>query len=295
MCGATQSSVNAERPGQPGARVTRRAIAAAGLALSLAASSASGLVVTDLDPMPIPDNAWVGNLNGSSAVPVGADWIITARHIGVSPGGWFILRGAAYQVVEVRFHPFMDLALCRVNQPLPGWHTIAERAGLGDPVILGGHGVTGAAALPAGDGYDWNGPKVETWGANTIEQEGYFLGVRFDAPSHPDAVPYEAMFAVNDSGGGMFVVGPDGKLQLAGVAVSVTGYGSARYGNVGYALNLTTVRNWILPIVDPTQPISSGTGAPQAMLMFPGVDPAVAGGVVALSLLRRRRPAVHAA
>lgn len=255
------------------------------------AQRADALVVTGLDPMPTPDNGWVGNLAGSSAVPVGPDWILSARHVGAQVGTWFILRNEYYQVVELRPHPSMDLVLARVNRPLPGWHEIAENIALGDPVILGGHGVTGAQELPAGAGYDWNGPRVETWGANVLEQEGFFLGVRFDSPAHPDSVPYESLFAVNDSGGGLFVVAADGSLQLAGVAVSVTGFGSARFGNTGFCLNLTTARNWILPIVDPNRPISSGQEAPRAFLRLPGLDPVVASGLLALSLVRRKRAA----
>lgn len=278
----------AAKPATWFARVARGAIL--GMAVLAWAPKAHALIVEGLDPMPRPAGGWVGNFNGATGVCVGPDWVISAKHVGGQVSSWFILQGQAYQVVEMVAHPTLDMALFRVDRPLPGYHKIARSAALGDPVMLGGHGLTGAAPLPEGNGYDWNGPKQETWGANVIEMEGYLWGVRFDRPSSPESVAHESIFALSDSGGGLFVFGPDGDLQLAGMALSVSGYGAARYGNMAFCLNLIHFRNWILPVVDPSTPIDSGIEAPQSMLMESMTrEPELALAGLGLPLVVRRR------
>lgn len=274
--------------------ITRLAAATVGILACVAyAPKASALIVEGMTSMPRPDQGWVGNFNGSSGVCIAPDWVISAKHVGGSVGSWFILRDEAYQVVEARPHPTMDIAIYKVHRTFPGYHSLATTAALGDPCILGGFGLTAAAALPAG-GYDWGGSRKEMWGANTIEMEGFLWGIRLDPPSDNAAVAYESCYALNDSGGGLFVVGADGSLQLAGIAVSVTNYGSAPYGTMGFCVNVITIRNWILPIVDPDSPIDSSIIAPQAMLNTTSPasssdhSTALAGlGVIALSQRRR--------
>jgi hypothetical protein len=163
--------------------------------------------------------------------------------------------------------------------------------GLGDPCVLGGFGATAGASLSNNSGFDWSGPHVETWGANMIDGEGALLAVRFDPPTSDWAVPHEAIFAVNDSGAGLFVYGLDGSLQLAGIGVSVLGWGSSQYSSTAFALNIDLVRNWMGPIVDPTQPLSSAVAAPRAVIALPGLPAWIGGAIVTLALrgLRRRR------
>lgn len=265
---------------------------ATGLAIGLAwAPRADGVVVSGLSPMARPADGWVGSWNGSSCVAVGRYWFVTAKHVGGSVGQMVTMRGVDYRSVEVRPHPSYDVQLIRVAEEVPGFHKLAVNVGFGDPVVIGGYGVTGAAPLPSSAGYDWNGPRQETWGANVIEGDGNLLAIRFDPPNSLSAVPEEAIFAVNDSGGGLFAYGSDGSLELAGIAVSVTNFGSSPWSTSGFALNIDMYRTWILPIVDPTAPISSGTGAPRAMMGVPGL-PTWFGGVVVcgtLAGLRRRR------
>lgn len=260
------------------------------------APRAEGVVVTGLSPMARPADGWVGSWNGSSCVAVGRYWFVTAKHVGGSVGQNVTMRGVEYRAVEIRPHPSYDVQLIRVAEVVPGYHKLAVNVGLGDPVVVGGYGVTAAAALPSSGGgvggYDWNGPRQETWGANVIEGDGNLLAIRFDPPSAPSAVPEESIFAVNDSGGGLFAYGSDGSLELAGIAVSVSNFGSSPWSANGFALNIDMYRVWIQPIVDPTAPISSGSGAPpRAMMGVPGL-PMWAGGVIVcgvLAGLRRRR------
>jgi hypothetical protein len=240
--------------------------------------------------MPRPENGWVGWWNGSSCVPVGKHWFISARHVGGSAGQAVWMRGVAYTVLEVRQHPTFDIQLLRVAEELPGFHKLAPGAGVGDPVLLAGYGVTAGAVLPQG-GYDWTGERRETWGANVIEGEGSLLAVRFDAPTAAASVPFESVFAVNDSGGGLFTIAQDGSLELAGVAVSVLSFGSSPYNAVAFSLNVDLFRAWAQPVVNPDVPISSGIAAPRAMIGGPGAAGTLAGVALlgALASLRRRR------
>lgn len=261
-------------------------------AIASVAPRAHGLVVSGLDPLPAPTNGYIGNFRGCTGVCIGTDWIISAKHVGGEVGSWFICKDQAYQVVECRPHPTMDLVLYRMDRPLPGFHRLAESAALGDPVILGGFGFTSSGAMPDASGYDWNGPRQETWGANVIDGEGGMFSITFDPPSHARAVPHEGQFALSDSGGGMFVVAADGSLQLAGIAVSVMGWGSSRWGYSGFALNLTLVRNWIQPIVDRERPITSGQEAPRASRDLPAVEPVLNIAECGALIERRRRALV---
>jgi hypothetical protein len=266
---------------------TRSAILALGCACF--AADAQAIVVSGLQSLPRPDASYVGNFNGASGVAIGPDWIVTAKHVGGAVGSYFGMHGQTYQAVEVVNHQYLDLQLVRLDRALPGFHPVTDSARLGDPVILGGFGVTAAAALPNNAGFDWAGPRAETWGANVIEQEGFLLGVRFDAPTNPASVPFEANFALYDSGGGLFIVNDEGMLELAGVAVSVSGWNGARWGNSGLALNASLWRNWALPIVNPAQPISSAIEAPRSMIALGLVPEAVALPLLALTMMRRVR------
>jgi hypothetical protein len=274
-----------------GHRAVVRALVVAGavLAAMLFAPRARGVVTGD--PMPAPVNGFVGAFNGSSCVAVGPFWCITAKHVGGSVDQYVYMQGAQYRVVEIVPHPLYDCELLRVAEELPGYHHLASNVGLDRPCVLGGFGATAGASLASGNGYDWNGPHVETWGENVIEGEGSLLAVRFDSPTSGSAVPHEAIFAVNDSGGGLFVYGPGGDLQLAGIAISVIGWGSSQWNNAAFALNVDLYRNWMMPIVDPGAPVSSAVEAPRAMIGLPGLPPwlnASATGVLLLALRRRR-------
>lgn len=253
------------------------------------APDAHGVVCANDDPMPLPDNGYIGWWNGSSAVAIGPNWIISAKHVGGSVGGSFWMRNVQYRAVEIIQHATQDIQLIRVAETLPGYHRLATGASVGDVALLGGYGAT--AGNPVAHGYDWTGAHEETWGANIITAAGSLLVIRFDNPSGPDAVPHESIFAVNDSGAGLFTVAGDGSLELAGVAVSVSSWGQSTYGSYAYSVNMAALRTWILPIADPGTPITSSSVAPRASLFGGGVLPAAWAGAVAFGAVvgRRRR------
>ncbi len=246
----------------------RVASAVALLALAAAAAPASAIIVEGMVSMPRPANAAIGSWAGSSGVPISPHWFITAKHTGGGVNGGFWCEGTWHTAVEVRMHPTMDLQMIRVAEAFTTWHRIATGVVAGDPCVMGGWGVTAGSPLPNNAGYDWAGAHAETWGANVIQNASAVVSVRFDAPGTGNAVPFESSYAVNDSGGGLFTWGADGNLELAAIAVSVSGYGSAAYGQSGYAIRLEPVMTWIMEVADPAMPISSSIVAPRA-----GFDP----------------------
>jgi len=258
---------------QPHIPVPPAATTAAILILAAVSAPASAIIVEGMVSMPRPANAVIGSWAGSSGVPISPHWFITAKHTGGGVNGGFWCEGSWHTAVEVRQHPTMDLQMIRVAEAFTTWHRIATGVVAGDPCVMGGWGVTAANPLPNNAGYDWAGAHAETWGANVIQAASAVVSVRFDAPSAPSAVPYEASYAVNDSGGGLFTWGADGNLELAAIAVSVSGYGSAAYGQSGYAIRLEPLMTWIMEVADPGMPISSSVVAPRA-----GFDPASSTG-----------------
>lgn len=276
-----------------GNRISNPMRLVAGLAalVGLHFHASSTKAVVTADPNPLPINGFVGTFRGSSCVAVGNFWFVTAKHTGDGTGQSILMRGQWYTVVETVPHPVYDVQLLRVAEAVPGYHRFATEVHYLDPCVLGGWGATAGAPLPNNTGFDWNGPRVETWGENTIEGEGTLLAVRFDAPTSNFAVPHESVFAVNDSGGGLFIPGPGGSLELAGIAISVMGWGSSQYGTAAFCLNIDVFRNWMAPIVDPSQPVSSGVEAPRGMLSIPGL-PAWCGALALVATFagnRRRR------
>ena len=262
-----------------------------GAALVLHAASADAVIVSGGNGMPAPANGYVGWWNGSSGVCVSPYWVMSAKHVGGAPGDSFLIKGKWYQCVEIVTNPVYDVQLIRVSSPLPGWHRLGTDAAAGDPVVLGGYGVTTTGPVTGNAGWNWSGQQEETWGANLLAGTGNLLQIIFNAPSNPQSVAYEATFSVHDSGAGLFTFGSDGALDLVGIAVSVTGWGESDYGSSAFCVNIDLVRNWAMPIIDPDQPVTSGVVAPRSFVSLPGLPEWVGGTVVvgALSTLRRRR------
>lgn len=269
----------------PRHRILAPAIALA--AIGLLAPATDAVVCANREPMPAPVAGFVGWWNGSSAVCIAPNWIISAKHVGGDVNGTFWMRGESYRAVEVVRHATQDIQLIRVAETLPGYHTLASGVEAGDLAVLGGWGRT--AGNTVAGGYDWTGPQQETWGANLINNAGTLIVIDFDSLDADDSVPYESLFAVNDSGAGLFVYSAGGTLELAGIAVSVTGWNQTVVGNAAFCVNLAYLRGWIDPIVDPGRPITSSTVAPRASLFDSGTHSMIWGGALILGLAWKRR------
>lgn len=281
-------------------RSRRVATFAAGAALATITPHARAIVSAGA-PMPRPENGFIGSWNGSSAVPIAPRWVLSAQHVGGVPNVTFSMQGFSYVADLVVRHPTDDLQLIRVSSDLPGWHGVAtlptpitgntsspttnprlETGALvaNTAVVLAGMGRTNGVPIPGG-GWDWTGPARETWGENILV--GVFnslLGARFDLNA-PESLSYEASYALNDSGGGMFLPFADGSLRLIGVAVGTSPFGRTIPGSMAYALNLAPFIPWIESVVG-------------SSVLGPGSTPSP-GGALLLSLAglcfaaRRRR------
>lgn len=218
--------------------VLSTAIALAGLSFT-ATTPTSALIVRG-ERMPDPAANGVGWWRGATAVAIGPNHILSARHLGGSPGDGFLIDGKNYPSTAVTLHPSADLAVIRVKGQLPGWHTIASRARKGNNVYLGGMGRV--AATEQADGITWSTTREERWGRNKLAKVvGGLFEIKFDQSNR---LVNEAQFAHGDSGAGVFILA-GGTLQLVGIATNVQGSEISRWGSKGVGVDVTVHRAWI--------------------------------------------------
>jgi MYXO-CTERM domain-containing protein len=120
--------------------------------------------------------------------------------------------------------------------------------------------------------------------------------MEFDADRR-GSVEFEAGFAMNDSGGGVFTVSDEGELLLAGIARGVSELGVTRRGSMSYAVLLEDHMDWIMSIIGEQSDWYAGWLEEQALnaalnevaveTPAPGVGVALLGGVAIFA--RRRR------
>ncbi|GIV02247.1 MAG: hypothetical protein KatS3mg015_1077 [Fimbriimonadales bacterium] len=256
-------------------RFFRALVLAAGLSVAVpAASILPGLVTADYP--------WVGKWGSSSfnttAVAIGPYWLLTARHTVGSSGntGWkFKLDDypTEYHSVLVIRHATDDIALVKVDQPLPGWYE--PYTGTQDVGAIGtlvGYGNTGV----------WNGSQwsytssygTKRFGTNrmTFAQfvnlgsiQGFFLIGDFDGngvDTWGDGGPLqtEVTLGSGDSGGPTLML-VNGRYQVIGIHSwigSVSGgppppqYGSV-FGDIrvaAYASFIQSNRDETAPVTD---------------------------------------------
>ncbi len=267
----------------------------AAIVLAAMPSTASAVVVFGGVGMDAPTNGFVGSWNGSTAVAVGDQWILTAAHVGGRERGRFVMNGERYRGIERFVNEDADLALIRVNDLLTGWHAITDDARRGEDVLIAGAGRVAGDLVDGG--YEWGRDRELVWGANEIESTRYGrISMEFDADRR-GSVEFEAGFAMNDSGGGVFTVSDDGELLLAGIARGVSELGVTRRGSMSYAVLLEDHMEWINSIIGEQgdwyagwleeQALRSALGEVAVQTPAPGVGVALLGGVAIFA--RRRR------
>ena len=109
-------------------------------------------------------------------------------------------------------------------------------------------------------GFTWSPKGQKRWGTNRIESSFEIISqsefttraitLRFDEPFSPNATRFEAQAAVGDSGGAVFVK-RQGKWELVGLMISVSGHARAPgastiYGDTTFAADLSYYRDEIL-------------------------------------------------
>lgn len=293
-----------DAPPQPSPLGTRaiRAVAAV-LVVAFAPSRASAVVVAPGAGADSPEfgAGYIASWGGASAVAVGERWLLSARHVGGGVGGGATLAGESFVADRIVDNRTEDLQLIHVDRALPGWHELAtaDHAVVpGQPVLLGGFGYRAGSGLADGTGYDWSGGPGEAWGRNRADQVGGRVLIRFDSPGSAAAEPREALFALSDSGGGLFTQGVDGVLRLAGIAVSTSsGFGSTRFGDYALAINIDVWSAWITATIYPGVPITSSQPPPAQGSYIPPPPPprvpapgtAAAFGFAVVCIAARRR------
>jgi len=276
------------------ARAAFIAVAAA-FASSFLAAPASALIVVGGAGMDAPAHGFVGSWNGSTAVAVGDQWILTAAHVGGRVRGTFEMGGERYRGVERFVHESADLALVRIKGELSGWHAITGDVSRGDDILLAGAGRVAGETVR--DGFAWSSEKALTWGANEVNsiRDGRIV---FDYDGdRRGAHDFEAGFAMNDSGGGVFTLTDDGELLLAGIARGVSELGVTRRGSTSYAVLLADHLDWIASVIGEQADWRAGWLEEQALLASlseVAVETPAPGAAAVLALagvwsIRRRR------
>lgn len=184
----------------------------------------------------LADSGWKTQTDaGPCATAVGPRHLLTAAHLGISPGFALRFGGLVYPVVRTTHAPDSDLRLLEIAGRLDA-DSIARLTThtneIGHGVVIHGRGGPRGAAVtregpdgPELRGWLWTGMGSRLrWGTNVIEDvaveggtnPGSFLRAWFDQDGGDD----EATVSSGDSGGGVFLREDDG-WSLAGVMNAV--------------------------------------------------------------------------
>jgi hypothetical protein len=217
-------------------------------------------------PVDDPGFAHVGIRGGLSGVYLGHRWVLTANHVGV---GDLVLGGLTYAAVPGSGHRFANadlsladlLAFKLVQDPgLPPLALATSPPSRNTLATLVGHGRNrGAATTWNGiDGWLWGYGGSLRWGTNHVSDSSQLVldtqsfAFSFDRITNPPSGEHEAIAATGDSGGGVFVK-RSGSWQLAGILFANADYvgqpvGTALYGNLTYAVDISTYQSEILAL-----------------------------------------------
>jgi len=242
-----------------------------------------------------------GGTNGSGTA-INEFFVLTAKHVG---GNWIQFGNAGsgaqtFQAVERIAHPTADIALLRFANPLPVFTSILFGDHLGATATMVGYGASGTLRAD-GTGYDmWpntsGAPGTRRKGNNVLDERFRILpehnfgsGVTnslnfmfdLDGPTGNGstggpAIAGEASLGPGDSGGGTFRF-VNNEWRLIGVNSfiwSVQNDGDYHdWGDGGGIVDLNEYQQWITTNAVPE----------------PGTMLALAGGIAALALRRRRK------
>ncbi len=175
---------------------------------------------------------WNGTWYIGSAVAVAPNYLLTAGHVGATPGqSYTTINGTTYTAVSALTPPAApgqtavpDLCLVKVDHTLPGYNTLYTGSfSSGQNLFLVGYGLTGTYA-PANFAYTLTSGTdgIARWGTNAVyltpftQASGSYNSMVFEMSAYDTNTPYEAFFGNGDSGGGTFVkVG--NQWELAGI------------------------------------------------------------------------------
>lgn len=180
---------------------------------------------------------WQGQWGGFTGTPISSNLFLTAKHVGGGAGDRFEFAGASYCAVAGYPDPESDLIVWKVGGAFPASAPLVRPNStlVGLAAVIFGRGRPRGSEVtvtnqnqPTLRGWRWGAADGRLrWGINAIAavDSGRLLST-FDAAGGPE----EAMLAVGDSGGGMFVW-QDNSWRLAGVHLAVDG--PFRFGRKG--------------------------------------------------------------
>jgi hypothetical protein len=226
-----------------------------------------------------PGFNYVGQVNGSTGVYLGNNWVLTANHVGT---GNFLLGGVTYNYDGTNSYQIggVDLRLFRLSSS-PGLTPLklaTSTPALNQDVVMIGAGRSPNSTTPTTwyvdkdpvdwvwqtapftgfdaiyDGWTTNSTKVVRWGTNVVEaiwsnqsysSYGPMNMIMTDFDAYWGATPFESQAVFNDSGSGLFVEN-NGSWELAGTIVTVVNHKdqpngslSAIFGNMTAAIDLS--------------------------------------------------------
>ncbi len=234
---------------------------------------------------PLAGWQWVGNWGGYQGTPIGANYFITARHVGGTIGNPFILNGVTYTTNAFFDDTVTDLRICRINGTFPSWAPLYRGSGeVGSSLVVFGQGLSRGSAVTVGSnlaGWQWGaGGGTLRWGQNTVNSVvdgGSYWGQLLYATFNAGAGANECHLADGDSGGPVFIY--DGlEWALAGIAAAVDGPFNTTDNGDGFEAALFDARglymggagNWQL-ITGPG-PVPSGVYATQISVRASWID-----------------------
>jgi hypothetical protein len=238
---------------------------------------------------------WIGFWGGYEGTPIGANYFLTAQHVGGTVGDPFTFQGVQYMSIAFYDDPQSDLRIIEVNGSLPAWAPIYRGSGeVGSSLVVMGEGLSRGAAVQVGEvtkGWMWgSGGGVVRWGQNTVNSIlagvpywGSLLYCLFQSGQGAN----ECDLASGDSSSPAFIKTASG-WQLAGVGAAVdgpfnttntgSGFDAAIFDGSGLYIWDSTASVW--EQIPPDEPVPFGYYLTQVSVRAVWIDSIVpAGGV----------------
>ncbi len=222
---------------------------------------------------PTLDESGVAPILYGTAGAIGQWHMVTARHVGVSPGTTFQLGGDTFEVADTYtldppgslppdIEVFTVRNLTRPGTPLPTYYPLTLSVpSYGQECVLLGTGHTGTSVTYRGRDYfvwDAGTPRLLRWGTNSYEYADTIALNGPDSDSDPDwqtetlvmrydvgDTPYEVGAGDHDSGSPV-LYNDGGTWRLAGIVESIDGYSPTVDGyREVYAVSVTEYYGWL--------------------------------------------------
>jgi len=207
------------------------------------------------------DLDYVVRFNNSSSVAIAPHWLLTAAHVADDAGhSSVIVGGTTYNQDGEFYHPTADLALIRLDAPLPGSYDIytGGYSALRPQVAMVGYG--GVGTIPSSTNFtiSSSGRGTQRWGTNQIDALVNYTGGFGNAnqgfqmlfnTSEPDSTN-EAGVGIGDSGGAVFY-DDAGAWKLAGIMTDASTGGSL---DSILAIDVQQYDSWIISVIPEPAP-----------------------------------------